>query len=164
MHIICPREELQKGVSIVSKAVSNKTTMPILECILIQTKEGRILMTANDMELGIETEIHGIIEDNGRIAIDAKIFSEIVRKLPDSDVVLETDSSFKTTITCEKAKFNIVGKSGEDFSYIPYIERNECISVSQFTLKEVIRQTIFSIADNDNNKLMTGELFEISEN
>ena len=55
MHIICPREELQKGVSIVSKAVSNKTTMPILECILIQTKEGRILMTANDMELGIET-------------------------------------------------------------------------------------------------------------
>lgn len=74
MHIICPREELQKGVSIVSKAVSNKTTMPILECILIQTKEGRILMTANDMELGIETEIHGIIEDNGRIAIDAKIF------------------------------------------------------------------------------------------
>ena len=62
MHIICPREELQKGVSIVSKAVSNKTTMPILECILIQTKEGRILMTANDMELGIETEIHGIID------------------------------------------------------------------------------------------------------
>ena len=164
MHIICPREELQKGVSIVSKAVSNKTTMPILECILIQTKEGRILMTANDMELGIETEIHGIIEDNGRIAIDAKIFSEIVRKLPDSDVVIETDSNFKTTITCEKAKFNIVGKSGDDFSYIPFIERNECISISQFTLKEVIRQTIFSIADNDNNKLMTGELFEIEEN
>ena len=163
MHIICPREELQKGVSIVSKAVSNKTTMPILECILIQTKEGRILMTANDMELGIETEIHGIIEDNGRIAIDAKIFSEIVRKLPDSDVVIETDSNFKTTITCEKAKFNIVGKSGDDFSYIPFIERNECISISQFTLKEVIRQTIFSISDNENTKLMTGELFEVKD-
>ena len=72
--------------------------------------------------------------------------------------------SFKTTITCEKAKFNIVGKSGDDFSYIPYIERNEPIVMSQFTLKEVIRQTIFSIADNDNNKLMTGELFEIEEN
>ena len=72
--------------------------------------------------------------------------------------------SRETTITCEKAKFNIVGKSGDDFSYIPFIERNECISISQFTLKEVIRQTIFSIADNDNNKLMTGELFEIEEN
>ena len=98
------------------------------------------------------------------IALDAKIFSEIVRKLPDSEVVIETDASFKTIITCEKAKFNIVGKSGDDFSYIPYIERNESIDLSQFTLKEVIRQTIFSIADNDNNKLMTGELFEIDEN
>lgn len=78
--------------------------------------------------------------------------------------MIETDDSFKTTITCEKAKFNIVGKSGEDFSYIPYIERKEPITMSQFTLKEVIRQTIFSISDNDNNKLMTGELFEINEN
>ena len=164
MHIICPREELQKGVSIVSKAVSNKTTMPILECILIQTKEGRILMTANDMELGIETEIHGIIEDNGRIAIDAKIFSEIVRKLPDSDVVIETDSNFKTTITCEKAKFTIPGKSGEDFAYLPLIEKEESLTISQFTLKEMIRQTIFSIASNETNKLMTGELFEIKNN
>ena len=70
----------------------------------------------------------------------------------------------KQLLQCEKAKFNIVGKSGDDFSYIPYIERNEPIVMSQFTLKEVIRQTIFSIADNDNNKLMTGELFEIEEN
>ena len=106
----------------------------------------------------------GEIAERGVIALDAKIFSEIVRKLPDSDVTIETDASFKTTITCEKAKFNIVGKSGDDFSYIPYIERNEPIVMSQFTLKEVIRQTIFSIADNDNNKLMTGELFEIEEN
>ena len=95
--------------------------------------------------------------------MDAKIFSDIVRKLPDSDITIETDSSFKTTITCEKAKFNIIGKSGEDFSYLPEIERNDSIVVSQFTLKEVVRQTIFSIADNDNNKLMTGELFEINE-
>lgn len=76
---------------------------------------------------------------------------------------IETDASFKTTITCEKAKFNIVGKSGDDFSYIPYIERTEP-SLCPVHLKEVIRQTIFSIADNDNNKLMTGELFEIEEN
>ena len=112
----------------------------------------------------MKTKIEGEIAERGIIALDAKIFSEIVRKLPDSDVVIETDSNFKTTITCEKSKFNIVGKSGDDFSYIPFIERNECISISQFTLKEVIRQTIFSIADNDNNKLMTGELFEIEEN
>ena len=164
MKLICSKSNLLHGVNIVSKAVPTRTTMAILECILIDASANEIKFTANDMELGIETKIEGKIAERGVIALDAKIFSEIVRKLPDSDVVIETDASFKTTITCEKAKFNIVGKSGDDFSYIPYIERNEAITLSQFTLKEVIRQTIFSIADNDNNKLMTGELFEIEEN
>ena len=164
MKLICSKSNLLHGVNIVSKAVPTRTTMAILECILIDASANEIKLTANDMELGIETKIEGEIAERGVIALDAKIFSEIVRKLPDSDVTIETDASFKTTITCEKAKFNIVGKSGDAFSYIPYIERNEPIVMSQFTLKEVIRQTIFSIADNDNNKLMTGELFEIEEN
>ena len=164
MKFSCSQQTLTKALNIVSKAVPTRTTMAILECILIDASANEIKLTANDMELGIETKIEGEIAERGVIALDAKIFSEIVRKLPDSDVTIETDASFKTTITCEKAKFNIVGKSGDDFSYIPYIERNEPIVMSQFTLKEVIRQTIFSIADNDNNKLMTGELFEIEEN
>ncbi len=164
MKIVCSKANLLKGVNIVSKAVPTRTTMAILECILIDASTNEIKLMANDMELGIETRIEGSIEDRGVIALDAKIFSEIVRKLPDSDVTIETDATFKTVITCEKAKFNIIGKSGEDFSYIPYIEKNESIIISQFTLKEVIRQTIFSIADNDNNKLMSGELFEINDN
>lgn len=164
MKIICSKANLLKGVNIVSKAVPTRTTMAILECILIDASAGEIKLTANDMEIGIETIIDGDIIERGIIALDAKIFSEIVRKLPDNDVTIETDATFKTVITCEKAKFNIIGKSGEDFSYIPVIPRNEPVVISQFTLKEVIRQTIFSIADNDNNKLMTGELFEINDN
>ncbi len=164
MKLICSKSNLLQGVNIVSKAVPTRTTMAILECILIDASSDEIKLIANDMELGIETIIEGDIVENGIIALDAKIFSEIVRKLPDNEVVIETDASFKTVITCEKAKFNIIGKSGEDFSYLPYIEKNDPIAISQFTLKEVIRQTIFSIADNDNNRLMTGELFEINEN
>ena len=164
MKLICSKASLLKGVSIVSKTVPSRTTMPILNCILIDASANEIKLTANDMELGIETVIEGEIVERGIIALDAKFFSEIVRKLPDNDVVIESDDTFQTTITCEKAKFNIVGKSGEDFSYLPYIEKNESISISQFTLKDVVRQTIFSIADNDTNKLMTGELFEINEN
>lgn len=164
MKLICSKANLLHGVNIVSKAVPTRTTMAILECILIDASTNEIKLTANDMELGIETKIEGEIAERGIIALDAKIFSEIVRKLPDSDVTIETDASFKTIISCEKAKFNIVGKSGDDFSYIPFIEKKESIVMSQFTLKEIIRQTIFSIADNDNNKLMTGELFEINEN
>ena len=163
MKIVCKKSNLLNGVQIVSKAVPSKTTMSILECILVDVRGGEIKLSANDMELGIETKIEGEILEKGMIALDAKIFLEIVRKLPDSDITIETDSNLKTTITCEKAKFNIIGKSGEDFSYLPMIERNDSIIVSQFTLKEVIRQTIFSISDNDNNKLMTGELFEIND-
>ena len=164
MKIRCQKTDLVKGVSIVSKAVPSKTTMPILECILIDATTNTIKLTANDMELGIETVIDGLVEQKGMIAIDAKIFSDIVRKLPDNEIVIETDSNYQTLITCEKAKFNISGRSGEDFSYLPYIEKDVPVVLSQFTLKEVIHQTIFSIADNDSNKLMTGELFEINEN
>ena len=162
MKIVCSKSNLLNGLQIVSKAIPNKTTMSILECILVDTTKGIIQLTANDMELGIETIIEGNILEKGIIALDAKVFLEIVRKLPDSDITIETDSSYKTFITCEKAKFTIIGKSGEDFSYLPVIEKENQIVISQFTLKEVVRQTIFSISDNDNNKLMAGELFEIN--
>ena len=162
MKLICSKAALLNGLQVVSKAVPNKTTMSILECILIDSTDGQIRLTANDMELGIETIIEGEILEKGIIVLDAKIFLDIVRKLPYNDITLTTDASFKTSITCEKAKFNILGKSGEDFSYLPDIERNDSIILSQFTLKEVIRQTIFSISDNDSNRLMSGELFEIN--
>lgn len=163
MKLVCSKSNLLTGVQTVAKAVPSKTTMSILECILIDSSKGKIKLTANDMELGIETIIEGNILEKGIIALDAKIFLDIIKKLPDNDITIEVDSSFKTTITCEKSKFNIIGKSGDDFSYLPLIEKDDSIIISQFMLKEVIRQTIFSISDNDNNKLMTGELFEIND-
>ena len=162
MKLICLKSNLLNGVQIVSKAVPNKTTMSILECILIDASNGMITLTANDMDLGIETIIEGDILEEGIIALDAKIFLEMVRKLPDSYIRIETDSSYRTVITCEKARFTIIGKSGEEFSYLPVVEKEDSIVISQFTLKEMVRQTIFSISDNDNNRLMTGELFEIN--
>ena len=164
MKLICSKSELLKSVNISLKAVPSKTTMPILECILIDASSGNIKFTSNDMELGIETQVKGIVEERGIVALDAKIFADIIRKLSDNDVIISTDERLNTTIVCEKAKFTIPGKDGEDFSYLPVIEKNDCITISQFTLKEVIRQTIFSIAANENNKLMTGELFEIKNN
>ena len=164
MKLICSKANLLKGVNIVSKAVPSKTTMSILECILIDASANEIKFTANDMELGIETIVEGEILEKGIIAIDAKVFSEIVRKLPDNEVTIDSDSNYQISITCEKANFHISGKSGEDFSYLPYIEKTDFISISQFTLKELIRQTIVSIAENDNTKLMTGELFEVHNN
>ena len=162
MKLICSKSNLVQGVSIVSKAVPSKTTMSILECVLIDASAGIIKLTANDMELGIETIIEGEIIEKGIIALEAKLFSDIVRKLPDNDIIIETKENYQVTISCEKAKFNLSGKSGEDFTYLPFIEKDDYITVSQFTLKNVIQQTIFSISDNETNKLMTGELFEIN--
>lgn len=164
MKILFNKNSLLQGVNIVLKAVPSRTTMPILECILIDATASEIKFTTNDMELGIETKVAGEILERGKIAIDAKMFSDIVRKLPDNEVMIETDDNFNAIITCEKAKFNISSKSGEDFSYLPFIEKDKYITISQFGLKEVIRQTIFSISDNESKKLMTGELFEVNEN
>ena len=164
MKFICRQDQLMIGVNTVLKAVSTKSTLPILECILIEAANHQIKMTANDMELGIETIIDGDILEEGKIAVEAKLFSEIIRKLPNNDVTVDVADNYQMKITCEKAKFNIMGKPGDDFSYLPVIEKEKSIRLSQFTLKELIRQTIFSISDNENNKLMTGELFEVTEN
>ena len=164
MKLIFTKSSLNKAVGIVMKAVPTRTTMSILECILIDASTNEIKFTANDMELGIETIVEGEIIEKGKVAIDAKIFSEIVRKLPDNDITIETDDNYTSTITCEKSKFNIAGKSGDDFSYLPVIIKEKSIILSQFTLKETINQTIFCTSPNDNNKMMTGELFEVKDN
>ena len=164
MKIVCSKENLAKGVNIVTKAVPVHTTMPILECILIDASTNEIKLLANDMEIAIETVIEGEIVDRGMVAIEAKLLSELVRKMPESDVTITSDDTFLTTFQCEKTEIKLPGKTGEDFPGIPTVSRNEPVVLSQFTLKEIIRQTIFSIADNDNNRLMTGELFEINEN
>lgn len=161
MNIICSKSDLVNSVNIVLKAVSAKSTMPILECLVIEVNDNQIKLISNDLEIGIETIVNGKIIENGNIALNAKVFSEIIRKLPDNDVTIKTDEAYKTTIICEKAKFNIVGKTTEEFPYLPEIEKQQMITLSQFSLKEIIRQTVFSISDNESNKIMTGELFEI---
>lgn len=166
MKLTFKKDILLNGINIVLKAVPSKTTMPILECILIDASTDEIKLTANDMELGIETKVEGEILEKGKIALDAKLFSEIIRKLSSADSVVSitSDEKFNTIIACENSVFNIQGKDGEEFSYLPYIEKNKYIGLSQFSLKEIIRQTIFSISVNDSNKMMTGELFEVTGN
>lgn len=160
MKIICRKSDLSESINIVLKAVPSKTTMPILECIVIDVNDNIKLIT-NDMEIGIETVVEGNIIETGSIALSAKVFSEIIRKLPEDEVIIENDYDYNTTIRCGKAKFNIQGRSADEFPSLPEIVRNNSIAISQFNLKEIIRQTVFSIADNENNKIMTGELFEI---
>ncbi|MCI5587244.1 MAG: DNA polymerase III subunit beta [Lachnospiraceae bacterium] len=162
MNILCDKSKLIEGINIVLKAVPGKSTMAILECIVIDVKENTIKLIANDLQLGIETTIEGNIIEEGSVSVNAKIFSDIIRKLPSDDVKITVDENFTVLIECGKAKFNIAAKSTEEFPFLPSIIKDNNIQISQFTLKDVIRQTVFSISDNENTKVMTGELFEVN--
>lgn len=163
MKLSFTKENLLEATNIALKAVTTKSTMPVLSCILIEAVNGEIKMTANDMELAIETKVSGSIIEEGSALVDAKLFSEIIRKLPDGEVSFnEVDE--KITIECGKAHFNIIGADPDNFVKMPKVETNDYICLSEFSLKDIIRQTIFSVAVNDNNKIMTGELFEVNGN
>ena len=109
MHLVFSKSNLLQSINIVLKAVPSRTTMPILECILIDASTNVIKFTSNDTELAIETIVEGDIISNGVVAIDAKIFFEILRKIPDSGIFISSDEDFKKTIYREKATSNIPG-------------------------------------------------------
>lgn len=163
MIIRAQKTEFQKSIRTVMSAVPGKTTMDILNCILVDATVDQIKFTATDMELGIETVVEGEIEERGLICLDAKLFSDIIAKMPNSEVTITTDADLQTVITCENTVVHIVGKDGTEFSPLPSIDRVSPVTMSQFALREMIEQTIFSIAINDANKLMTGALLETHE-
>ena len=169
MKISFKKQDLVNALNISSKAVAQRTTMPILECILIEANEDGVSFTANDMELGINTKISSekcnVIE-GGRTAVEAKLFFDIIRKISSddgSDIIFTKKDSI-IEINCDNSLFKIQERDADQFPVLELISDDKYISVSQFTLKEVIKDTIFSISQNDSNKMMTGELFEISKN
>ena len=166
MKLEFSKEKLTAALGIVSRAIPSRTTNPILECILFDADGSTIKLTANDTEFGIETAVEGTILERGKIALDAKLTYEIIRKLEggDAPVIIESREDHSTVISCEDAVFNIQGRDGEEFSYLPVIDRDNYICLSQFTLKEAVRKTIFAAAFNDTNKMMGGEYIEVRGN
>jgi len=163
MKVQIDKQNLNYAVNIVSKAVPGKTTLSILQCILIDAAGQNIRIIANDTELGIQTTVQGEIIERGVAAVNADIFANIVRKIPDGTVTISSEGE-KITIRCGSARFNILGRDSTDFHYLPDIDRDYQVSMTQYTLKNIIAKTLFSISTNESNKVMTGELFEIKDN
>ncbi|MCR4715553.1 MAG: DNA polymerase III subunit beta [Lachnospiraceae bacterium] len=157
MKIVCSKSNLLQGINIVLRAVPAHSSLNVLECILIDVDDDTITLTANNMELGIETKVVGDIIEPGRIALNAKFFSDIVRKLADNNITIETDEYYHANISCEKAKFDIPGRSGEDFPELPSVDKTKSVVLNQFSFRSMINETIFSISDIEENKIMTGE-------
>lgn len=161
MKIKTDKRSIVNSLAAVSKAVPAHTTMPILTCVLVTANEDSIMLMANDMEMAISAKLAGEVIEGGTVALDAKLFLDIAKKLPESNISIDIDDKFKATIKCGKSKFTLAGRDGSEFPGMPEIEVKDEVTVSEFTLKEIIRQTIFSVAENDTNKTMMGELFEI---
>lgn len=162
MELKVMKDELLNVVNIASRAVPSKTSLPILECIVISAKD-KLTFTATDTEIGVTTIADAEIQEQGEIAIDAKLFGDVVRKLPDGEVRIKVNDDNTARVTCGKAKFTLAVRDAEEFPYIEDVARDNGIALRQYDLKEIIRQTIFSVAVNENNKVMTGEYFEISD-
>lgn len=163
MKVYFEKAVLLNAINTVLKAIPSKSNYKILECILIDATQSFVKLTANDMELGIETTIEARIERHGKAALDAKLFSEIIRRLPDSEILLEIKEN-TAVIQCENARFKIMTDDADTYIDLPAFNKENSIRISQFALKEIIKQTIFSIASNDSNPIMSGELFEIKDN
>lgn len=164
MHIYCRQDLLINSINTVLKACSTKTTMPILECILLQATNGKLTLVGNNLELGIESTIEANVINEGFIALEAKIFSEIIRKMPGEIIEISTDDNFMTSIVSENSKFQIAGQSGKDFPALPKVEKIHSCTINQLALKEMIRQTIFSVAQDETRPILTGEMLQIKEN
>ena len=164
MKIICEKEKILKALNSVTKAVANKTTMPILEGILIQTNDGEVKLTTYDLEIGIEYIIDADVKEQGATVVNAIMFSEIIRKLPDTDINISLNENNLLVIECEGSLYKLATMNPEEFPELPQITVENSIEIEQNTLKEMIRKTIFAVSTEENRPIFTGCLFEIKNN
>lgn len=162
MKISCLQGNLLKSVNMVQKAVPSKTMMPILECILIKAESGWVSLTASDMELGITSVVGDTqVEEEGQVAVNAKLFSDIVKSLPKGTVFIETDDLAHMKIRCEKAEYDIIGRTGEEFPEVKTDHETEPIVLSEATLAMMIKEVAFSAGIKDGTSVMKGVYTEI---
>lgn len=163
MKINVLRTDLANSVSNVSRAVAAKASIPALEGILIKAYDQQLSISGYDLEIGMTTTIEATVQQPGEIVVSAKLFAEIVRKLPEEIVCIETDERMITYITSGNAEYQIVGMSSVEYPDLPIFEETNSIEIKGDLLKEMIRQTVYATSDNMAKPIYTGSLFEIKD-
>ncbi len=161
MRILCERQALVDAVGNVQRGVASKSALPALEGILLKASGTSLFLAGYDMELGITTMIEAQVSEPGEIVLTAKLFSEIIRKLPGEEVVIHCNEKNNTTIRSGSSEFTIIGFSSEDYPELPTINDGAAVNVPQNMLKSMIRQTLFAVAQNDTRPVHTGVKFEL---
>ena len=164
MKFVCEKDNILKAINSVTKAVAVRTTMPILEGILIQTNDNEVKFTTYDLELGIEYIINCNVQEQGSTVVNSIMFSEIIRKLPDSDIKITLNENNLLVIECEGSLYKLATMNPEEFPELPKINIENSLEIEQNSLKEMIRKTIFAVSTEENRPIFTGCLFEIKNN
>jgi len=161
MIFICEKQKLQEGVLITQKAITGKSTMPVLEGIYIKATKKEVTLIGSDMDLSIETIVEANVIEEGTVVIDSKIFGEIIRKLPNSQVRIERIENDTLQISCEKSVFNVVYMNADEFPSLPQIDEEKQIQIPQNILKNMIKSTSFAVAQDETRPILQGILFEM---
>ncbi|MDD6489832.1 MAG: DNA polymerase III subunit beta [Clostridia bacterium] len=161
MKFQCSRQKLNEAVTNVQRAVSTKSTIPALEGILIKAADNKITLCGYDLEIGITTTIDADVRENGSAVLTAKLFAEIIRKMPEDTITIETDEKLIAYISGGKAEYKIIGISDEEYPELPSVNGSDKFNINGGTLRSMISQTIYAVSDKDIKPAHKGSLFEI---
>ncbi|MCX8053879.1 MAG: DNA polymerase III subunit beta, partial [Armatimonadetes bacterium] len=164
MKAICARKELHEGVQTAGRAVSARTSLPILGHLLIKTEEDRLRLAATDLELGLECVVEANILEPGALTIPARVFSEVLAALPDTDVQLSVDESGMVNLKCGSSEFAILGLPAEEFPMLPEVLEEVKFKIEHDVLREGVEKTSFAISPDESRAILTGILLQITEN
>ena len=161
MKFSCEKALLSSAVSVTSRAVAAKSSIPAMEGILIEA--GKTLrLTGYNLETGIQATAPAEITEGGSLVLSARLFGEIVRKMPDDVVVFTTEKEkYTVNIRCGLSEFNILGTDPEEFPELPNVDQQNTLTIGQPVLRSMISQTLFAVSDNESRPIHTGSLFEV---
>lgn len=162
MKITIDRQSLSDAVSHVSRAVSTKSTIPALEGVLLCAESGKLSIIAYNLEIGMTKILECRVEEEGEIIVNAKLFGDIIRRLPGETMTFSADERMMCEITGGSAKFDIIGLATSEFPEMPSAAESTSVTLSGNLLRGMVRQTIFAVAQNDAKPVHTGILFELS--
>lgn len=160
MKFSCEKYLLQSACGTASRAAASKSPIPALEGLLLQASD-RLTVTGYDLKKGIYTQLEAEVKEQGSVVVGARLFGEMIRRLPDGIVTISTDINNNVNVKCGKSEFNFMGISPEDYPEMPAVDGVNNIALPQKILGSMINQTIFAVADNDMRPIYTGALFDI---
>lgn len=161
MKFSCEKALLSAAVATTSRAVAVKSSIPAMEGILIEA-DSRLRLTGYNLETGIQATVLAEIQKPGSLVLSARLFGEIIRKMPD-DVVIFTANNYMVNIKCGLSEFNILGTDPEEFPELPAVDQQNSLTMEQSALRSMIAQTLFAVSDNESRPIHTGSLFEVDQ-